>query len=301
VFNRPLFEERLRGCTTSCAWGAVLTTLGILGGVVGLIGAASLEASGPVTITVVGVFVVCLIVGIVMLVQASSRWRDAKNMLGFGRVRANSLTWREPMIAFDPKGWAHLSAEGGCVYCRETGPSTKQTIRKNIVSARAEKSRQTRHILFGVIGSLTVDGKDKKGREESGLSVSAAGVELSYRECELCRSAHPNLKWMWWAAAAGAALGIIGILLAGTEALGRASGAAGWAYVALIGVSFAAALGFLIGASSARSYGNPVQFAKADVNEGLLINLPEHLSLQAAGPAVPPPGLTMPGPLGPPR
>lgn len=283
MFDRPLFEERLASCVVRCAWGTLLTTVGACSLVVGLVAVLALEASGAVAAAVAALFGSVLVAGIVMLVSARRGWSAARAQLAFGQTTDFACGWTDPLLRFDPKGWADLTAEGGCVYCAEATPGHTRTVNKPIRSARAEQSRSTRHLLFGIIGAATVDGRDLKGRAAAGLSRDAKGIRLTYRECVPCRTARPNMKWMWGALVGALGLGIAGVALGVTHVMGPATGVVGWVYTALIGLPFAAALGFLVAAGVVGGYGNPVQFAKADVNEGVVVKLPRHLTIQAGG------------------
>jgi hypothetical protein len=289
MFDRPMFQERLAESTSRCVWGTLLIAGGVGGLFSGLIAVWLTQASTTAAIVVLAVFLPIALTGVVVVVSGRRSWRLASTLLGFGQATDFACSWTDPVIAFDPKGWADLTAEGGCVYCAETTPGATRTVSQPIRSARAEQSRSWRHALFGVLGALTVDGRDLTGREAAGLSRDAKGVRLHYVECVPCDSARPHTGWLWGAFVGALGLGIAGIALAATHALGPAIGAAGWAYAALVGLPLSAAIGLLIAACVARAYGNPVHLAKADVNDGILIRLPQHLAVRAGAPTPAPP------------
>ena len=278
MIDRVGFEDGLRSCTARCLWGTALTICGGFGLVVGGIALAVSEAPAGIFAPVLGVCGAILVGGIILLVQAHLGWRPVKAALPFGQAGSFESGWQNPAISFGPDGYASFVADGGCLYCGVAAPPTEQA-RAPLVSAKAQQGQATRHLLFGVLGSMTADTKDKRGRQAQGIPLDAKGLVVSYSVCDACKPARPDLKWTGWAALVGLVLSLLAaaVILSGGGASGER----------LLPLKVAAiAIPFLVGGSlglaglTARQFGHPLRIRKVDVNNGIVIQLPKHLTLR---------------------
>ncbi len=281
MIDRVGFEDGLKSCTARCLWGTTLTMVGGFGLVVGGIALAASEARAGLAAPVLGVCGAILAGGIILLVQAHLGWRPVKAALPFGQAGSFESGWQNPAIAFGPDGYADLVADGGCIYCGAAAPPMEQA-RAALVSAKAQQGQATRHMLFGVLGSATADMKDKRGRQAQGLSLDAKGLRVSYSICEACKLARPDLKWTGWAAL----VGLIVSLLAAAAVFLSGAGASHHRLlpleVAAIAIPFVVGGSLGVGGVTARGFGHPFRIRKVDVNDGIVIQLPKHLTLRAA-------------------